>query len=78
LPRCHSGFQQAAALEESKLVKGKKLPSSKEVAEFGYAAMMKNKMTVIHGFMNTIMATSIRFTPRKLALAIVRKIQEKV
>jgi uncharacterized protein len=72
-----SGFQQAAALEESKLVKGKKLPTSKEVAEFGYKAMMKNKMTVIHGLMNTIMATSIRFTPRKLALAIVRKIQEK-
>jgi uncharacterized protein len=72
-----SGFQQAAALEESKLVKGKKLPTSKQVAEFGYKAMMKNKMTVIHGLMNTIMATSIRFTPRKLALAIVRKIQEK-
>jgi uncharacterized protein len=72
-----SGFQQAAALEESKLVKGKKLPTSKEVAEFGYTAMMKNKMTVIHGLLNTIMAISIRFTPRKLALAIVRKIQEK-
>jgi uncharacterized protein len=72
-----SGFQAAAAMEESNLVKGKKLPTSKEVAEFGYNAMMKNKMTVIHGLLNTIMATSIRFTPRKLALAIVRKIQEK-
>jgi uncharacterized protein len=72
-----SGFQQAAAMEESNLVKGKKLPTSKAVAEFGYKAMMKNKMTVIHGLMNTIMATSIRFTPRKLVLKIVRKIQEK-
>jgi uncharacterized protein len=72
-----SGFQAAAAMEESNLVKGKKLPTSKEVAAFGYKAMMNNKMTVIHGLMNTIMATSIRFTPRKLVLAIVKKIQEK-
>jgi uncharacterized protein len=72
-----SGFFKAAAMEESNLIKGKKLPSSKEVAEFGYKAMMKNKMTVIHGLMNSIMATSIRFTPRKLVLKIVRKIQDK-
>lgn len=72
-----SNFFQSAAMHESNLVKGKKLPTSKEVAEFGYKALMKNKMTVIHGLMNTIMATSIRFTPRKLVLAIVRKIQEK-
>jgi uncharacterized protein len=72
-----SGFQQAAALEESKLVKGKKLPTSKEVAAFGYKAMLQNKMTVIHGLMNTLMATSVRFTPRKLVLWMVRQIQDK-
>jgi uncharacterized protein len=72
-----SGFKEVASLEESNLFKGKKLPTSKEVAEFGYKAMMKNKMTVIHGFMNTLMATSIRFTPRKIALWVVRKIQDK-
>jgi uncharacterized protein len=72
-----SGFKEVASLEESNLFKGKKLPTSKKVAEFGYKAMMKNKMTVIHGFMNTLMATSIRFTPRKIALWVVRKIQDK-
>jgi uncharacterized protein len=72
-----SGFQQAAALEESKLVKGKKLPTSKEVATFGYKAMLQNKMTVIHGLMNTLMATSVRFTPRKMVLWMVRQIQDK-
>ncbi len=72
-----SSFFEAAAMHESNLVKGKKLPTSKDVAAFGYNAMMKNKMTVIHGWMNAIMATSIRFTPRKLVLKIVRKIQEK-
>ena len=38
-----SGFQAAAAMEESALIKGRKLPSSKEVAEYGYKAMMKDK-----------------------------------
>jgi short-subunit dehydrogenase len=45
-----SGFQAAAAMEESALVKGKKLPSSKEVAEYGYKAMMSNKVVAIHGW----------------------------
>jgi uncharacterized protein len=70
-----SGFQVAAAMEESALVKGKKLPTSKEVALFGYKAMMKGKLTVIHGVMNYIMANSIRFTPRSWVLPIVRKVQ---
>jgi short-subunit dehydrogenase len=36
-----SGFQAAAALEESKMVKGKKLPSSKTVAEYGYQYLVQ-------------------------------------
>lgn len=70
-----SGFQVAAAMENSALVKGKKLPTSAEVALFGYKAMMKGKLTVIHGWMNYLMANSIRFTPRAWVLPIVRKIQ---
>jgi uncharacterized protein len=72
-----SGFQAAAAMEESALVKGKKLPTSAEVALFGYKAMMKGKLTVIHSTFNYIMANAIRFTPRSLVLKIVRKMQDK-
>ncbi len=72
-----SGFQSAAAMEESKLVKGKKLPTSYEVALFGYKKLMIGKVVAIHGLMNTIMATSIRFTPRPLVLKIVRAMQNK-
>ena len=72
-----SGFQSAAALEESRLVKGRKLHTSAEVAAYGYKAMMKGKMVAIHGLMNTMMAESIRFTPRALVLKIVRYISEK-
>lgn len=72
-----SGFQAAAAMEESALVKGKKLPTSKEVAEYGYKAMLKGKTVAIHGVMNYIMANAIRFVPRSVAVAVVRKIQDK-
>jgi short-subunit dehydrogenase len=72
-----SGFQSAAAMEESKLVKGRKLPSAAEVAEYGYKAMMQGKKVAIPGMLNYLMANSIRFTPRSLVLKMVRLIQDK-
>ena len=72
-----SGFQAAASMEESNLVKGKKLPTSSEVAEYGYSAMMKGKTVAIHGFMNFLMASSVRFTPRALVVKVTRKLQDK-
>jgi hypothetical protein len=72
-----SGFQEAAKMEESKLVKGRKLPSSEEVAKYGYEAMMKGKTVAIHGMMNWILANSVRFMPRALVVKITRKIQDK-
>jgi hypothetical protein len=70
-----TGFQAAAELQESKLVKGKKLPGAKPVADFGYRAMMNNKLTVVHGFANWIGVQSVRVFPRKWVLAIVRRVQ---
>jgi len=72
-----SGFQAAAAMEESNLVKGKKLPTAKEVAEYGYTSMIKGKTVAIHGMINWIMATSVRFIPRALVVKLTRKIQDK-
>ncbi|GAA4272643.1 SDR family oxidoreductase [Aquimarina gracilis] len=72
-----SGFQAVAEMEESKLVKGKKLPSSKVVAEYGYKAMMKGKTVAIHGFMNAVLANSVRFMPRKMVTAITRSVQDR-
>ena len=71
-----SGFQAVAKLEESKLVKGKKLPSSEAVAEYGYKAMMKGKAVAIHGFGNWLLAQSPRFAPRSWVVKVARKIQE--
>lgn len=72
-----SGFQDAAAMTESKLVKGVSMPSAMEVAEYGYRCMERGKVVAIHGFMNKIMAGSIRFIPRSIVRNMVRKIQEK-
>lgn len=71
-----SGFQYAANINNVRLVKGRKLPSSAEVALFGYNAMMKGKIVAVHGFINKIVAQSYRFLPRKLITSAVRKIQE--
>ena len=69
-----SGFHAAAA--EGRHIKERKLPSAREVAEFGYKSMMKGKAVAIPGIMNSIMATSVRFIPRSLVVKASRKIQE--
>jgi len=66
-----SGFQKAANNENSRLVKGKKLPSGREVAEFGYKAMMKGKMTAIHGLNTRFEIFLRRLAPRRLSAKLV-------
>ena len=72
-----SGFQEVALLHESRLIKGRKLPSSKEVAQYGYNAMLKGKSVAIHGTFNYLLANSIRFAPRSLVVKVARFIQDK-
>ncbi|TAE31536.1 MAG: SDR family oxidoreductase [Candidatus Kapaibacterium sp.] len=72
-----SGFQSAAAMEDSKLVKGKKMPTSKDVAEYGYKAMMSGKVVAVHGAMNKLMAQSVRYTPRAVVRSLVRAMSER-
>lgn len=70
-----SGFQAAADLGESKLVKGKKLPTSKEVAIFGYQAMQAGKVVVVHGAANRFQVFLSRFLPRSVARSMVKSAQ---
>lgn len=72
-----SGFQKAAALEESKLFKGRRLPSSKAVAEFAYRAFARQQVVAIHGWRNFLMAQAVRFLPRGWVVRLVRAIQER-
>jgi uncharacterized protein len=70
-----SGFQAVAAMEHTPMVKDKKLPTSKDVAEYGYKAMMAGDAVAIHGFMNALLANSVRFVPRSWVVALARKLQ---
>jgi short-subunit dehydrogenase len=69
-----SGFQDKADLGNSALVKGKKLPTSEEVAALGYRAMQRGQRVYIPGFVNWAMAQSIRFTPRNMVTRLVKTI----
>jgi short-subunit dehydrogenase len=72
-----SGFQAAAAMEQSKLVKGRKMPTAKEVAEYGYAAMMRGETVAIHKTMNYLLANAVRFLPRSIVLKGSRFVMDK-
>jgi uncharacterized protein len=72
-----SGFQAAASMKDSKLFDGNNFPASREVAEFGYRAMMKGKAVAIHGLKNKIMANSVRLVPRSVVVKVARYMQTK-
>lgn len=73
-----SGFQDKAELGNSALVKGKKLPTAEEVAALGYRAMQDGRRVYIPGFMNWVMAQSMRITPRNLATKVVKTLTRPV
>ncbi len=72
-----SGFQAAASMEESALFKNKKIPTSHDVAVFGYQSLMSKKRVAIHGLANCLLAQSVRFAPRIVATKLAKKFQEK-
>lgn len=67
----------AVVMGDPKLVNERKMASAKEVAEFGYDAMIKGKPVAIPGLKNSLMAFAARFFPREFIVRMVRKIQEK-
>lgn len=70
-------FEKSANLEQSKLFKWKKLPTAKEVALYGYSAMMQGKRIAVHGLGNKILIALTRYVPTKIWARIVKKGQEK-
>ncbi|BCB05510.1 SDR family NAD(P)-dependent oxidoreductase [Bacillus sp. KH172YL63] len=73
-----TGFSDAADLHSSKLFQSGVM-SVEEVVEEGYRQMMNtNKTVIVPGLKNKILTSTVRFIPRKLVPAIVRKVQERV
>ncbi len=72
-----SGFQEVANFSNVALMKAIKLPTSKDVAVFGYQALMSDKAVAVHGFMNSVIAKATSFVPRSILRKLVMKLQKK-
>ncbi len=68
-----SNFAKYDKMRGSAIVE-RKLPSSEEVAKFGYNAMMDGKRVAIHGLGNKLATEVPRFAPRKTVSFVVNQI----
>ena len=73
-----TGFQDRADMRDARLVKGKKIMDARTVAEAGYRGMMAGKAIVIPGLMNSLMAQSVRVSPRSVVRKIARQLNDRV
>jgi short-subunit dehydrogenase len=62
-------------MQDSKLVQGKTLMTSREVAEQGVAALERGQRVVIPGILKQIQGASIWFLPRAIVPGIFKNIQ---
>jgi uncharacterized protein len=72
-----SGFQERAAMQDSKFVQGG-LMKSDQVAEAGYQGLMAGKTIIIPGLTNKAVANLHRFLPRRLITRIAMNTLEQV
>jgi short-subunit dehydrogenase len=70
-----SGFQKVAGMEESRLVKGRTLPTSKEMAQAALSAMDRGQVVAVPGALNKLGTLGPRFAPRPLVRRMVHWIQ---
>ena len=73
----HTGFAAAADMENTRLFTLTKPMTSEEVARAGYDAMKRGKAVVIPGVKNSLLAQSIRVTPRAVVRRIVRELNSR-
>lgn len=72
-----SGFAKSASMQKSTLMGGK-LPSSKQVAEYGYRALKDGKVVAVHGFSNKVGGHVLtRILPRFMIRKYVKKTNYK-
>lgn len=72
-----SGFQERAAMQDSKLVQSG-LMSAGVVVERGYRGLMAGQTVIVPGLMNYIGSLLPRFVPRSLATRIVMQMSQRV
>ena len=72
-----TGFQARAQMEQSRLVRGRRIMDVGTVAQAGYEGLMAGKAVVIPGLMNRVQTLLPRLLPRSLVPGIVRNAQER-
>jgi len=72
-----TNFEQAADLNDNSFFNRLPVATANQVARYGLNAMNKRKIVAIEGFLNKLMIFSLRFFPRCLIRAVVRKIHGK-
>jgi short-subunit dehydrogenase len=70
-----SGFQAVAGIGASNLSRGRRLPTSAEVAAVGMRALERGTTVAIAGTRNWWLVQSVRLLPRKVVARIVKRIQ---
>lgn len=72
-----SGFQTAAKMEDSRLVKNRKLDTAESVAHDAYKAMMRGQSVAIYGRINALLAWSTGLFPSAMVAKIARWMIER-
>lgn len=71
-----SEFADRAEIKDVSFFEGKKLPTSAEVAAYGYEAMEKGQRTAVHGTTNKVLSFATRLLPRKNLAEITKGMQK--
>ncbi len=72
-----SGFQAGAAMDDSRLVKGRNLPTAASVAAYAVKAMNRGDVVAVPGLLNKVMAASVRMSPRPVIRRVVHRMQDR-
>lgn len=72
-----SGFQKAANLEKSNLMKNVTMPSSASVASFAYKKMMQRAVVAIPGATNRIQVQLPRVLPKSFVVKVIANAQKE-
>jgi hypothetical protein len=73
-----TGFQARAELEDSKLISGRQLASSVDVAAWGYGVAKRGKPFAVHGARWQGVAFATRLIPRSVAARMALRAQARV
>lgn len=71
-----SGFSHVARTSDH-TVFSQNLPTSREVAEYGYQSLMSGKRVVVYGWKNYFTTLLIKWIPRKIVTKVTKNILQK-